>query len=108
MGDFNQFEDFFEEEILTDQDEKFEEPKLYQVILHNDDYTTMEFVIEVLIRVFQKSFSEAEVLMRDVHIKGKGIAGVYPFDIAATKTYQVGKMAKEKSFPLRCTFEPVS
>ncbi|HCL57308.1 MAG TPA: hypothetical protein DHW82_09920, partial [Spirochaetia bacterium] len=90
MGDFNQFEDFFEEEILTDQDEKFEEPKLYQVILHNDDYTTMEFVIEVLIRVFQKSFSEAEVLMRDVHIKGKGIAGVYPFDIAATKTYQVG------------------
>jgi ATP-dependent Clp protease adaptor protein ClpS len=80
-------------------------PKLYKVILHNDDYTTMDFVIEVLITVFNKPVSEATKIMLDVHKKGKGIVGVFTYDIALTKTAVVESMAREREFPLKASIE---
>ena len=78
-------------------------PRMFVVIIHNDDVTTMDFVVEVLVDIFQKSPQEAAVLMMDVHEKGSGIAGVYVFDIAATKKSQADKRASEKGFPLKLT-----
>ncbi|MFP4561984.1 MAG: ATP-dependent Clp protease adaptor ClpS [Spirochaetia bacterium] len=78
---------------------------MYVVILHNDHYTTMDFVVEVLMTVFRKSAAEATKIMLDVHRKGKGYVGYFPYDIAATKVSQVHEMAKENEFPLRCTIE---
>ncbi len=86
-------------------DEELREPKQYRVILHNDDYTTMDFVIEVLVTVFHKPTMEATKIMLDVHKRGKGICGVYTYDIAATKTAQVHQMAKMREFPLKCSLE---
>jgi len=91
----------FKEEIKT----KLKKPKMYRVIIHNDDYTTMEFVIEVLVKVFHKKVPEATKIMLDVHNKGKGIVGVYTLDIAATKIAQVKEMALESGFPLNLTME---
>jgi len=80
-------------------------PKLYKVILHNDDYTTMDFVIEILITVFSKPVSEATKIMLDVHKKGKGIVGLFTYDIAQTKTTIVDAMAREKQYPLKTSIE---
>ena len=85
--------------------QEIREPSLYRVILHNDDYTTMDFVIEVLVTVFHKPTAEATKIMLDVHKKGKGICGVYTYDIAATKVDQVHQMAKTREFPLKCSLE---
>ncbi|MFZ9595882.1 MAG: ATP-dependent Clp protease adapter ClpS [Bdellovibrionia bacterium] len=83
------------------------EPPRYAVILHNDDYTTMEFVTEVLRRYFHKSDEEAVQIMLQVHQKGKGTAGVYSFEIAETKVMQVEEYARFKGHPLKCSIEPV-
>jgi ATP-dependent Clp protease adaptor protein ClpS len=80
-------------------------PRMYRVIIHNDHYTTMDFVVEVLIAVFHKPAAEATMLMMDVHKKGRGVAGVYTLDIALTKTAQVHSMAKNRGYPLKCTYE---
>jgi len=85
---------------------KTEEPKLYKVLLHNDDYTTMEFVIVILESVFTKSPAEAYRIMMHVHTEGTGIAGVYPFEVAETKLVMVEERAKEAGHPLRCSIEP--
>ena len=82
-------------------------PEDYRVILLNDDYTTMEFVVEVLTAVFHKKPEDANKIMLDVHRKGKGIVGQYPWDIAATKAEQVHSAARDNDFPLRCILEPV-
>jgi ATP-dependent Clp protease adaptor protein ClpS len=95
----------FEEEILEEAEDRTKEPEMYVVILHNDHYTTMDFVVEVLMTVFRKSAAEATKIMLDVHRKGKGYVGYFPYDIAATKVSQVHEMAKENEFPLRCTIE---
>ena len=87
------------------EEQEIREPKLYRVILHNDDYTTMEFVIEILIVVFHKPAAEATRIMLDVHKKGKGICGVYHYDIAATKVTQVHALARQREFPLKCSLE---
>ena len=84
---------------------KLKEPKHYAVMLHNDDYTTMEFVTEVLLKYFHKSGEEAVQIMLKVHHQGKGVAGIYTFQIAETKVAQVEAHAKEKGFPLKCTVE---
>ena len=81
------------------------EPKKYQVVLHNDNYTTMEFVVEVLKGVFHKSPVEAHVIMMNVHKKGRGVVGLYPYDIAATKVEQTRQMARRNGHPLKCTME---
>ncbi|MCL5807537.1 MAG: ATP-dependent Clp protease adapter ClpS [Deltaproteobacteria bacterium] len=86
-------------------EQEIREPKFYRVILHNDDYTTMEFVIEILIVVFHKPAAEATRIMLDVHKKGKGICGVYHYDIAATKVTQVHALARQREFPLKCSLE---
>lgn len=82
-----------------------DEPKKYQVVLHNDDYTPMEFVVEVLKKVFRKSPVEAHAIMLNVHKKGRGIVGLYPYDIAATKVKETRGMAKRSGYPLKCTLE---
>jgi ATP-dependent Clp protease adaptor protein ClpS len=81
------------------------EPTLYRVILLNDDYTTMEFVVLVLEQVFLKSPAEAFRVMMHVHTQGKGLCGLYPHDIAETKIETVHEMAKEHGFPLRADME---
>lgn len=86
---------------------ELDEPGMFVVVLHNDDYTTMEFVVYVLERVFNKSESEANRIMLEVHRRGCGVCGVYPFEIAETKVDQVEKMAFKEGFPLKCTMEPV-
>lgn len=80
---------------------KIKKPKLYQVLMHNDDYTTMEFVVEILVAIFNKQPAEATRIMLDVHKGGIGIAGVYSYDIATTKVVQAESLAEEKGFPLR-------
>jgi len=85
---------------------KVQLPKKYKVLLHNDDYTTMEFVIYVLQSVFHKPLNEAERIMIDVHRNGIGVCGVFTHEIAESKAKKVEQMAKENSHPLLCTYEP--
>ncbi len=80
-------------------------PPMYKVILHNDDYTPMDFVIEVLIKIFHKTLNEAEDIMWQVHEKGKSVCGVYVKEIAQTKVEQVKQKAKQNGFPLLATIE---
>jgi len=92
-------------DIKLDPDTVLQEPKMYRVILHNDHYTTMDFVVEVLMLVFHKPAAEATKIMLDVHKKGAGMCGVYTYDIASTKVTLVHNMAKRREFPLKCSLE---
>ena len=87
-------------------DVREELPKKYKVILLNDHYTTMEFVVEILMQVFHRTVPEAEALMLQVHRMGSGVAGVYVKQIAETKRSVVHQRAKAAGFPLKCTIEP--
>ena len=82
------------------------EPRRYKVIIHNDDFTTMEFVVEVLKTVFYLSNEKAEELMLQVHHANKAVVGIYTYDIAVSKANKATNMAREKGFPLRLTVEP--
>lgn len=93
------------EGLLTREKEELKEPDEYRVILLNDDYTTMEFVVSVLMSVFHKALPDAQKIMLDVHMKGRGVVGLFPYDIAATKINQVHELARQNGFPLRCTME---
>ena len=97
--------------IGTDLDEfedtKLKEPEMYRVILLNDHYTTMDFVVEIIRTIFHKSAGEATKIMMDVHKKGQGVVGTYPLDIASTKVWQVQEKAREKDFPLECVLENI-
>ncbi len=84
---------------------ELKEPDLYRVILHNDDYTTMEFVIEILRSIFHKSAQEAEDIMWSVHEKGQAVCGIYTYEIAESKVAQVKLKARQNGFPLLATFE---
>ena len=84
---------------------KIKKPKNYKVIMHNDDYTTMEFVIDVLVKIFNKSLVDAEKIMLDVHKRGRGIAGIYSYDIAITKVTIAMSMAESEGFPFKLTIE---
>jgi ATP-dependent Clp protease adaptor protein ClpS len=95
----------FNGDVELDHDIVVQEPKMYRVILHNDHYTTMDFVIDILMRVFHKSSADAVKIMRDVHETGTGMCGVYTFDIASTKVSQVHYMARQMEFPLKCSLE---
>lgn len=85
---------------------KLKPPQLYKVLLHNDDYTAMDFVVAVLETVFHHTESSATRIMLNIHHNGLGIAGVYPADIAETKVKKVTELAKEAQYPLLCTMEP--
>lgn len=87
-------------------EEKTKQPPMYRVILHNDDYTTREFVVEILVYVFHKPVPEATELMWRVHRRGRGVAGVYPRDVAETKMVTVVQMARDAEYPLKVTMEP--
>ncbi len=82
------------------------EPRRYKVTIYNDDFTTMEFVVRVLMQVFFKSQSEAEQLMMLVHRTQKAVVGIYSYDIAVSKVLKATRMAREEGFPLRLTYEP--
>ncbi len=94
-----------EGQLQEKKDEKLKAPDMYRVVLHNDDYTTQEFVVEVLVKVFHKSVVDATRIMLSVHRNGIGQVGVFTYDIAATKVRQVHQMAREREFPLKCTIE---
>lgn len=81
-------------------------PPGYRVVLLNDDFTTMDFVVSVLVEVFGRRADEAVEIMERVHRTGSGVAGVYPFDIAATRSEQAMRRARAAGFPLACTVEP--
>jgi ATP-dependent Clp protease adaptor protein ClpS len=85
---------------------KLERPKLYKVLLHNDDYTPMEFVVLVLVNVFHKSESDAMSIMLHAHTHGYAVAGVYTFEVAETKVAETLKLAEQAQFPLLSTMEP--
>ncbi len=84
---------------------RVKKPRMYKVLLHNDDYTTMEFVVEILVSFFDKNENEATAIMLDVHKKGYGVCGVYIYDVARTKVKQVTETARNSGFPLRCSYE---
>jgi len=92
-------------EIKEKQKHKTREPDLFKVVLLNDDYTTMDFVVWVIQKVFHKPAAEATKVMMDVHKKGRGVVGRFPYDIARTKTVQVKQLAKENEYPLECVLE---
>jgi ATP-dependent Clp protease adaptor protein ClpS len=94
-----------QETVLSETLEDIQEPSMYKVLIHNDDYTTMEFVVEVLIVVFNKRAEEATRIMLNVHRNGIGVCGVYTYEVAETKVDSVTKLAQEKGFPLKCTME---
>lgn len=88
-------------------EEELQEPRQFKVLLHNDDYTSMEFVVEVLMRVFHKSEDEAVRVTMNVHEQGVGLCGIYTAEVAETKVHVVHQMARKRSFPLRCSMEEV-
>jgi ATP-dependent Clp protease adaptor protein ClpS len=92
-------------EIELDDDIDLQEPKKYKVFLLNDDFSTMDFVIDVLVRVFRKTVEEATTIMMNIHNKGKDLCGTYTYEIATTKVAQVKSMAREKGFPLKAIME---
>jgi ATP-dependent Clp protease adaptor protein ClpS len=92
-------------EAVTESKKKLEKPRPYKILLHNDDYTTMEFVVRILQYVFLKNHTEAIQIMLDVHKKGTGLAGIYPLEVAETKVALVEGLARQSEYPLKCTME---
>ncbi len=84
---------------------ELKEPDMYRVLLHNDDYTQMDFVVQVLMEIFRKSNEEAVAIMMSVHNSGSGVCGVYPREIAEFRVAQVERRAKDAGYPLLCTME---
>ncbi len=103
MSDFP--ENDHDEQVLTESETRLEKPKMYKVLLHNDDFTTMEFVVFVLNKVFMRSEAEAFAIMLKVHNEGVGLAGIYPYDIASMKAKKAMNLAKAQEFPFLCTVE---
>ena len=95
----------FEEVVESKSRERLKEPPLYKVLLHNDNYTTMEFVVYVLVTIFNKSDAEAFPIMLAVHNEGVGVAGVYPYEIAETKAAKVLDLAREQEYPLMASVQ---
>ena len=103
MSDFPEYED--DGQVLEDSDQKLEKPPLYKVLMHNDDFTTQEFVIFVLNKVFMRSEMESFTIMLKVHNEGVGVAGIYPKAIAEMKCEKAMNMARAQEFPFLCTVE---
>ncbi|MEE4242943.1 MAG: ATP-dependent Clp protease adapter ClpS [Desulfopila sp.] len=95
------------ESVATKRRTETREPPLYKVLLHNDDYTTMEFVVAILENVFHKSNAEATRIMLNVHHEGIGVAGIFTKEVSETKVSVVHELAKKNNFPLRCSMEIV-
>ena len=94
-----------EGDVLTESETKLEKPKLFKVLLHNDDFTTLEFVVFVMQYVFNKNDMDAFTVMLKVHNEGVGVAGIYPYEIAKTKSEKTMNLARAREYPLLCTIE---
>ncbi len=94
-----------EEGVDSEIRDEVREPPMYRVLLHNDDYTTMDFVVEILRFVFSKSPEEAVNIMLNIHRKGMGLCGVYTYEVSETKVETVHVIAREQGFPLKCSME---
>ena len=94
-----------ETDVLTESETKLEKPKLFKVLLHNDDFTTMDFVVWVLQYVFNRNDPDAISIMLKVHNEGLGIAGIYPYEVASMKSEKAMNLAKAREYPLLCTVE---
>ena len=103
MPEFPDFEQ--DSDVLTESEMKLEKPKLFKVILHNDDFTTMEFVVFILKQIFMRSDAEAFTIMLKVHNEGIGIAGIYTYEIAQMKAEKAINLAQAHEYPLLCTVE---
>ena len=103
MPDFPDIE--HDGDVMTESETRLEKPPLYKVVLHNDDFTTMEFVVFVLTHVFLRSEPEAFSIMLKVHHEGIGIAGVYSFEVANMKAEKAMNLARAQEYPLLCTVE---
>ncbi len=91
--------------VVVETEKKLKRPSLFKVLLHNDDYTTREFVVRILEYVFNKDNTEAVHIMLHVHRNGIGVAGVYPYEVAETKVKTVEGLARQYEFPLKCSIE---
>ena len=94
-----------EGQVITEREEMVKEPSLFKVLLHNDDYTTMEFVVMILETIFRKNPLEAHQIMLNIHHHGIGMAGIFPLEIAETKAAATHDLARQNEFPLRCSLE---
>jgi ATP-dependent Clp protease adaptor protein ClpS len=94
-----------DEAVATESKTTLKRPPLYKVLLHNDDFTTMEFIVYILETIFQRSEGEAVQVMLQVHVDGIGVAGVYPYEIAEMKVTKVTSIAQANEYPLLCTIE---
>lgn len=99
------FDTEFETDVNMEEKSDVDEPPMYRVYLLNDDYTTMDFVVFVLMHIFNKNYTDAETIMLNVHRKGKGLCGVYTFEVAETKVDAVTSLAKDHGYPLKCIIE---
>ncbi len=95
----------FDTDVITESEMRVEKPKLFKVLLHNDDFTTMEFVVFILSRVFMRSTDEAFSVMMQVHNEGVGVAGVYTYEVATMKAEKAMNLSKANEYPLLCTVE---
>jgi len=102
----NELGNEFDSDVITEDNIDVKKPNPYNVILYNDDYTTMEFVVFILETIFHHPKNIADKIMLDVHQKGKGVAGTYIRDIAETKALQTRTLATKHNFPLKCVAEP--
>ena len=93
------------DDIAIDSESCVLEPDLYRVLLHNDDYTSMEFVVEILQDIFNQSQDSAKKIMLDVHTNGVGVCGIFPYEVAETKLHLVEKAARSLEYPLKCSLE---
>ena len=107
MSEYGKHEDNVGVETVPNTQPRTKTPSMYRVLLLNDDFTPMDFVIHVLQKFFAKNMSEATTIMLQVHQQGAGVAGVFTFEIAETKVYQVNQAAKQNQHPLKCTLEKV-
>ncbi len=94
-----------DEQVVTESKPRLKKPPLYKVLLHNDDFTTMEFVVYVLQSVFALGETEAVHIMLKVHLEGVGVAGIYTYEVAETKAAKVAELARAHEYPLLCTVE---
>lgn len=96
-----------ENQPLVENAQEVQEPKLYKVIMHNDNITTMDFVVQILVDVFHKNVEDASEIMMKIHTQGKEICGIYPREIAEFRIFRTFQLAKNAHFPLICTMEEV-
>lgn len=92
-------------DVVVETEKRLKRPSLFKVLLHNDDYTTKEFVVQILEAVFNKDNTEAVQIMLHVHRNGVGVAGVYPFEVAEIKVKTVEGLAQQYEYPLKCSVE---